>query len=135
EFQQFLLSAGKVAGAFICDVADLEELDHLVGARAHRFLALAHPGAVKPRVPELFAGLLGRDHHQVLAHRQGGEFMRDLEGAQQDRKSTRLNSSHVKISYAVFCLKKKKRKKETKEAVISYYRTCSRSVMVAEQCV
>src|SRR5690606_40248342 len=28
----------------------------------------------------------------------------------QDRKSTRLNSSHVKISYAVFCLKKKKQK-------------------------
>src|SRR5690606_39740172 len=27
--------------------------------------------------------------------------------SQQDRKSTRLNSSHVKISYAVFCLKKK----------------------------
>src|SRR3989442_10559620 len=27
----------------------------------------------------------------------------------QDRKSTRLNSSHVRISYAVFCLKKKKR--------------------------
>src|SRR5690606_39698021 len=27
--------------------------------------------------------------------------------ARQDRKSTRLNSSHVKISYAVFCLKKK----------------------------
>src|SRR5690606_40072795 len=29
-----------------------------------------------------------------------------------DRKSTRLNSSHVKISYAVFCLKKKKQKYE-----------------------
>src|SRR5690606_41743200 len=29
--------------------------------------------------------------------------------AAQDRKSTRLNSSHVKISYAVFCLKKKKK--------------------------
>src|SRR5436309_5116666 len=29
-----------------------------------------------------------------------------------DRKSTRLNSSHVKISYAVFCLKKKKKNKE-----------------------
>src|SRR5207253_10724576 len=29
-----------------------------------------------------------------------------------DRKSTRLNSSHVAISYAVFCLKKKKRKKK-----------------------
>src|SRR5207344_3530509 len=31
---------------------------------------------------------------------------RDLDG--RDRKSTRLNSSHVRISYAVFCLKKKK---------------------------
>src|SRR5690606_40119791 len=31
-------------------------------------------------------------------------------GLQQDRKSTRLNSSHVKISYAVFCLKKKNKK-------------------------
>src|SRR5690606_40028013 len=30
----------------------------------------------------------------------------------QDRKSTRLNSSHVKISYAVFCLKKKKKQKK-----------------------
>src|SRR5690606_40515620 len=32
-------------------------------------------------------------------------------GCQGDRKSTRLNSSHVKISYAVFCLKKKKKTK------------------------
>src|SRR5207253_10062129 len=30
----------------------------------------------------------------------------------RDRKSTRLNSSHVAISYAVFCLKKKKKKKK-----------------------
>src|SRR3712207_8525723 len=30
----------------------------------------------------------------------------------QDRKSTRLNSSHANISYAVFCLKKKKKKKK-----------------------
>src|SRR5690606_41072487 len=33
--------------------------------------------------------------------------------AGKDRKSTRLNSSHVKISYAVFCLKKKKKNKKT----------------------
>src|SRR6266496_5338320 len=32
----------------------------------------------------------------------------------EDRKSTRLNSSHVEISYAVFCLKKKKKKKKQK---------------------
>src|SRR5436309_4654222 len=32
-----------------------------------------------------------------------------------DRKSTRLNSSHVKISYAVFCLKKKKKKNKNEK--------------------
>src|SRR3712207_7806620 len=32
----------------------------------------------------------------------------------EDRKSTRLNSSHANISYAVFCLKKKKKKKNIK---------------------
>src|SRR5689334_24664698 len=33
----------------------------------------------------------------------------------QDRKSTRLNSSHSSISYAVFCLKKKKKKEKNKQ--------------------
>src|SRR5207302_5205583 len=37
---------------------------------------------------------------------------------QTDRKSTRLNSSHVKISYAVFCLKKKKKTKKLLEKKI-----------------
>src|SRR5438034_7080041 len=37
------------------------------------------------------------------------EFTEDID-AQRDRKSTRLNSSHTVISYAVFCLKKKKKK-------------------------
>src|SRR5260221_4658738 len=41
----------------------------------------------------------------TVGHRQ---FLRALE-QQRDRKSTRLNSSHTVISYAVFCLKKKKR--------------------------
>src|SRR5260221_7815836 len=40
--------------------------------------------------------------------------------AKQDRKSTRLNSSHTVISYAVFCLKKKKKPPKTIQAVISY---------------
>src|SRR5688572_32696579 len=35
-------------------------------------------------------------------------------GSDLDRKSTRLNSSHSQISYAVFCLKKKKKKNKTK---------------------
>src|SRR2546422_4811398 len=41
------------------------------------------------------------------------------EGSSVDRKSTRLNSSHGYISYAVFCLKKKKNKKRKNE-------TCNR---------
>src|SRR5688572_31486527 len=35
----------------------------------------------------------------------------------EDRKSTRLNSSHSQISYAVFCLKKKKKKKKKKNQI------------------
>src|SRR5690625_7076971 len=38
----------------------------------------------------------------------GQPLQRSLSRSGQDRKSTRLNSSHVAISYAVFCLKKKK---------------------------
>src|SRR5689334_23882384 len=37
----------------------------------------------------------------------------------KDRKSTRLNSSHSSISYAVFCLKKKKKKKNPKHTLNS----------------
>src|SRR3712207_7989159 len=42
-------------------------------------------------------------------HRRGVEVgVQEEEVERQDRKSTRLNSSHANISYAVFCLKKKK---------------------------
>src|SRR5690554_7644165 len=51
-----------------------------------RKLRTAHNSFVLPDLPEAF------------------------EGFRIDRKSTRLNSSHVRISYAVFCLKKKKKK-------------------------
>src|SRR5690606_41930567 len=76
----------------------------------------------------LFRSVLACQHGQVFALQQhagreaGVTFVegglvgegpgRAEEGRQhgdRDRKSTRLNSSHVKISYAVFCLKKKKR--------------------------
>src|SRR5256885_2645143 len=42
-------------------------------------------------------------HRRIAAHR-----VSDTDRRGQDRKSTRLNSSHLVISYAVFCLKKKK---------------------------
>src|SRR5690348_17642539 len=49
-----------------------------------------------------------------IVHRAGPSYQwlaLTLDG--EDRKSTRLNSSHPSISYAVFCLKKKKKKKIT----------------------
>src|SRR3989454_9230471 len=45
----------------------------------------------------------------VDAHTHVGIYGPLAEDAVQDRKSTRLNSSHLVISYAVFCLKKKKK--------------------------
>src|SRR5437867_10729719 len=53
-----------------------------------------------------------------------------------DRKSTRLNSSHRTISYAVFCLKKKKQKEQTSTSVQEYalrtsqYRSLHRSSLI-----
>src|SRR2546426_9255452 len=58
--------------------------------------------------------------HEVVVDRGGGQKARDrrplatdpaIGQDDGDRKSTRLNSSHLVISYAVFCLKKKKKKK------------------------
>src|SRR5207248_10074073 len=45
-------------------------------------------------------------HHDAVAPERHGQCA----AAVEDRKSTRLNSSHRTISYAVFCLKKKKRR-------------------------
>src|SRR5262245_65348463 len=44
----------------------------------------------------------------------------------QDRKSTRLNSSHLGISYAVFCLKKKKKLNKTKTNYAETYNSYTR---------
>src|SRR5690606_41498995 len=54
----------------------------------------------------------GLEHHVYVVEDASnlqfdGQAVERLADAKEDRKSTRLNSSHVKISYAVFCLKKK----------------------------
>src|SRR2546429_822727 len=49
----------------------------------------------------------------------------------RDRKSTRLNSSHGYISYAVFCLKKKKNKRDRPDESTHYGLTEEESVVVA----
>src|SRR5256885_3647133 len=78
-------------------VARLEEDDGVVGA---------------PAGPE--EGLADRFLAEELGERQIERRLLRLapedEEDREDRKSTRLNSSHLVISYAVFCLKKKKKK-------------------------
>src|SRR5256885_11074052 len=61
----------------------------------------AHPGAGARRVPPD-----RRPSRRQPASRASSSSTTD--GSSLDRKSTRLNSSHLVISYAVFCLKKKK---------------------------
>src|SRR3712207_6968462 len=70
----------------------------------------AAPGAALRRRP---AGGFGRGGAGPAAGRAagGGRFRPASPGV--DRKSTRLNSSHANISYAVFCLKKKKNNNNT----------------------
>src|SRR3712207_9077552 len=60
------------------------------------------PGAPGPGQ----AGPQGRERRRGRPSRPGRPA-----GCRRDRKSTRLNSSHANISYAVFCLKKKKKQK------------------------
>src|SRR5258707_2872630 len=64
--------------------------------------------AVRARRLDLDRLRQARLAHEMGEHAGGGRRAADIAGT--DRKSTRLNSSHANISYAVFCLKKKKRR-------------------------
>src|SRR5699024_9423623 len=80
----------------------------LVGLLAKGHLLLEGvPGVAKTLAVETFARVVGGSFSRV-------QFTPDLVPADilgtRDRKSTRLNSSHVSISYAVFCLKKKNKR-------------------------
>src|SRR3712207_6921740 len=70
-------------------------------------------GAAAQRVGQVQSGVADERRQRRVAGQQGGDersrrYGLDLDIVQVgDRKSTRLNSSHANISYAVFCLKKK----------------------------
>src|SRR5256885_4536502 len=57
--------------------------------------------------------VLRRDRPRVRRVRALAVVVRVAGANDEDRKSTRLNSSHLVISYAVFCLKKKKNRRNT----------------------
>src|SRR5690606_40955871 len=83
-----MLARGRSLPAWFTPARVAAELARLRPARTSRGLTL------------FFTGLSGSAKSTVAR------------GVAEDRKSTRLNSSHVKISYAVFCLKKKTKKTE-----------------------
>src|SRR2546430_12279770 len=71
------------------------------------------PGRGETREGEIGARLTGHAQSRAAVADARAQTVRDgrratLALAAEDRKSTRLNSSHSQISYAVFCLKKKK---------------------------
>src|SRR3712207_8055145 len=76
--------------------------ERIAGARRHA--ARARGGAVPTERDDVQPD---RDPAAHAAGRRGD--LRALLAPDQDRKSTRLNSSHANISYAVFCLKKNNR--------------------------
>src|SRR5438105_5579338 len=67
----------------------------------------------------LFRGVDENEEHRERTSREARRFRWQGAGPreQRDRKSTRLNSSHEWISYAVFCLKKKKKNEVTEPMV------------------
>src|SRR5262245_63423483 len=85
----------------------------------HRMGALANQAFVKMNG-------IGNEIVVVDMRTRGGKIEAEearAAASAQDRKSTRLNSSHLGISYAVFCLKKKKKKKETTQKLLDTRRT------------
>src|SRR2546430_13520022 len=70
----------------------------------------------------IYAGIR---HEMHRAREKLRECARRRPFGERDRKSTRLNSSHSQISYAVFCLKKKKKCLHTRSLKCSMKRTSS----------
>src|SRR5262245_64220201 len=65
-------------------------------------------------LPLMDLSAMGQEEREAEAGRLAKEeARRPFDLSRVDRKSTRLNSSHLGISYAVFCLKKKKKTKHT----------------------
>src|SRR3989442_11575154 len=68
----------------------------------------AHAAGKSVRHAEVAANRTNVNGGASIAKRRAARNHQEFPQRRQDRKSTRLNSSHVRISYAVFCLKKKK---------------------------
>src|SRR5438874_8060353 len=95
------LAGPSVARATGNDVV-IGDIDDLSGLYAD-IVGPAAVEAVKMAIADFGGTVLGRKIVTLVADHQNKP---DIGASKLDRKSTRLNSSHVEISYAVFCLKK-----------------------------
>src|SRR3712207_6977639 len=75
----------------------------------HRYGDIPNPGRHVGVLLDASAQHAGRTGREVLAIGAATMGLQERRIDEIDRKSTRLNSSHANISYAVFCLKKKKK--------------------------
>src|SRR5437773_9253398 len=88
---------------------------------------LARPPSKHARIPRICSGSQSMIADQFRRRHRASRQLSDSaarefrDRAHLDRKSTRLNSSHITISYAVFCLKKKKKKKIKNKILKQYY--------------
>src|SRR5437870_6064069 len=98
---QFKSLASRVRGMH--GALDAGELAKLLGVAKVTILRRAKRG----KIPSFRIGTMIRFDPQAISRWLLEQGVQSLSTPKRDRKSTRLNSSHVAISYAVFCLKKK----------------------------
>src|SRR5207253_9709813 len=120
-----------LGGEILADEADASLLRD--GDRERRLIHRVHRGRDErdveldvARQPGLEADIAGQDAGVGRYEKDvvKGESLLDwthCHTQKSDRKSTRLNSSHVAISYAVFCLKKKKKKDKHMKTKMKQY--------------
>src|SRR2546427_9283421 len=89
--------------------ASRKRRERIMSQKIHKEGSLCRWGGHAPRLVNVPRNDSGHGHDPRCEVERDGR-PQVLEG---DRKSTRLNSSHSQISYAVFCLKKKKKSKQT----------------------
>src|SRR5690554_7318739 len=102
KFQGNIVQKSRKLEDYLIERPQPQGMDVLCGLKHFAIITYAVP-------VDRFQGLFP-ERFQLDSVEVNGQKMGLISVVPLDRKSTRLNSSHVRISYAVFCLKKKKKK-------------------------
>src|SRR5690625_5777127 len=98
-----------IFGAADVDIKMLEDPKEIYGGDGDQIYTVAREG-LEEDAPAAY--------HILEQYDESYEMLEELMPLVQDRKSTRLNSSHVAISYAVFCLQKKTQRQKLAEVLV-----------------